>query len=115
MLTMFFLLMVSHAVCDFALQSDTMAKMKNRNNPSQPPPGQKPVSCWFYFLTAHSVIHGGGVYLVTGNMVCALIETGSHWCVDYVKCLNITNPHQDQMLHLMFKFLIIFWMFHPVT
>ena len=99
-----FLLICGHAVADFALQSDWMAKNKNRNNPSTYiPSGQTYTPTWFYVLGAHGFIHGLAVYLVTGNLSLGVIETISHLILDFAKCESWTNPHQDQFLHFTLK------------
>ena len=98
----FFLLMVGHALADFSLQSDAMAKGKNRHRkPDYIPDGQKYVPCWHYWLTAHALIHGGIVYVLTGDIRLGLAETVLHWVIDFAKCENWTNPNVDQVLHLM--------------
>ena len=99
-----FLLLVGHALADFSLQSDIMAKLKNRHNkPTWIPEGQKYTPTWFYWLTSHSLIHGGIVFLITGNIWLGLIETVTHWIVDFSKCENMINPHVDQFLHFTMK------------
>lgn len=96
-----FELLVGHAVADFGLQSDWMAKNKNRNvSPSYVPKGQRFTQTWFYVLSAHALIHGGFVYLITGSLFLGLFETVSHWILDFLKCENITDPHIDQILHI---------------
>lgn len=96
-----FELLAAHALADFALQSDAMAKGKNRHNrPEYIPEGQKYIPCWPYWLTAHALIHGGAVYLVTGSLWWGLTETVLHWFIDFIKCEGVTNPHVDQALHL---------------
>ena len=104
MIEKLFLLICGHAVADFALQSDWMAKNKNRNNPSTYlPPGQIYTPTWFYVLGAHSFIHGLMVYLVTGDVIWGIIETISHFIIDFAKCESRTNPHEDQFMHLLMK------------
>lgn len=105
MIELIFLLLFGHALADFSLQGDPMAKGKNRNKkPDYIPEGQKFIPCWHYWMSAHSLIHGGVVYLATGgNLLCGLIETISHFLIDFAKCENWTNPNQDQMLHVVFK------------
>jgi hypothetical protein len=104
-----FLFLVAHAIADFGLQSSNMAKFKNKHNvPTNIPKGQKLVSVWQYYLSAHALIHGGIIYFVSGNFILGLIETLSHWIIDYIKCENITNPHIDQILHIICKVLYLF-------
>lgn len=112
MVETFFLLMVVHALADFSLQSDSMAKGKNRNNkPDFIPTGQKFVPCWPYWLTAHALIHGGAVYVVTGSVLLGAAETALHWGIDFMKCENITNPNEDQALHFLCKISYILILF----
>jgi len=107
--TLFYLL-AGHALADFSLQTDSMAKGKNRNRAIEPsviPPGQKYVPCWQYWLTAHALIHGAVVALVTGIWWLGLIETIAHWLIDFAKCENKITVHQDQALHIACKFLYL--------
>ena len=101
---MLFKLLIGHALADYALQTDTMARGKNRHNvPQGIPPGQKVVAVWWHFLSAHALIHAGAVWLVTGNVWFGLAEFVLHWCIDFAKCENWTNPHQDQAFHVACK------------
>lgn len=103
---LFFKLLCGHALADFALQSDTMAQRKNRNRPidlKSIPPGAKPQPVWFYFLTAHALIHGGVVYLITGNAVLGIVESIFHWIIDFGKCENYYGINYDQCLHILCK------------
>lgn len=107
-LLLFFKLVIGHALSDFALQNPDMAKYKNRNNkPDNVPTGQKTTPCWFYFMTAHALIHGGTVWVITGLPLMGLAETVNHWLIDYLKCENVTNPHIDQALHIGCKIVYI--------
>jgi len=91
---------MAHALADFALQSDAMAKGKNRHKkPDYIPEGQKYTPCWPYWLTAHALISGGAVYLVTGSLMWGITETVLHWGIDFCKCENWTSPHLDQWFH----------------
>lgn len=97
-----FAMMVGHALCDFSLQSDFIAKGKNRNRPidmASVPPGQKPQRIWFYCLLSHALIHGGAVWLLTGSVWLGAAETVVHWCIDFAKCENWTGIHSDQAMH----------------
>jgi hypothetical protein len=98
-----FALLASHAVCDFALQSDAMAKGKNRHNRTTPPPGAKYQPSWTHWLTAHAMIHGAGVALVTGIWWLGALEAVCHWLIDFNKCDNRIGMNTDQGLHLACK------------
>lgn len=99
-------LLVGHAVADFALQSEAMAKGKNRNRKpdfAQVPPGAKYQPTWHYWLTSHALIHGGAVALATGIWWIGLLEAVAHWIIDFGKCENLYGIHVDQALHISCK------------
>lgn len=105
-LTTLLWLLLGHFVADYALQSDFMAKAKNRNrklDPATIPPGQTPQAVWPWVLTAHASVHAAAVGLVTGSPLLALGELVVHWAIDYGKCENLYGIHQDQALHLATK------------
>lgn len=93
-------LLFLHALADFALQSDAMAKGKNRHIKTTPPPGQKYMPCWHWWLSAHAAIHGGLIIVTLGVWWLGLIEFCAHFIIDFLKCDNVTNPNQDQACHL---------------
>lgn len=94
-------LYATHLICDLTLQSDTMAKGKNRNRkPDYIPEGQKYVPTWYFWLSAHSATHAVGVFLITSNYLASLFMFFSHWIIDFLKCENKTTPLGDQLLHL---------------
>lgn len=97
-----FWLLVGHAIADYALQSDFMAKMKNPNFDyrSSCPPGQKPQAFWPFVLTSHALIHGGAVAMITNSVYFGLAETVMHWVIDYCKCTNRIGLYTDQALHV---------------
>ena len=37
-------------------------------------------------MTAHAMIHGAGVYIVTGIWWLGLAEAACHWLIDFNKC-----------------------------
>ncbi len=102
MIEIFFKLIIGHAIMDFWAQSDSVAKMKNRNrDPAQfAPPGQKPQKVWFYALTSHALMHGAAVWLITGSVILCIAETVSHWVIDFGKCENWYGIHEDQAAHI---------------
>jgi hypothetical protein len=100
----FYALLIGHALCDYPWQGDAVAKGKNRHSPPYGiPPGQKPKKVWFHYLTAHALIHSGAVWAITGNVYLGLAEFILHWLIDFAKCENWTDPHQDQLLHIACK------------
>lgn len=106
----FFLLLVGHALADFALQTEAMARGKNRNRQidlGSVPPGQKPIVCWHYWLSSHALIHGGMVALITGIWWLGLLETIVHWVIDFGKCENWYGIHEDQAMHIFCKVLYV--------
>lgn len=116
-----FYLLACHALADYTLQTDTMARSKNSNTPMSGVP-------WPYWMGAHALIHGLLVALVivsyAGSRMhgwavatyLGLTETVLHWNIDVAKCQGKTNIHQDQALHLACKltwaaFAIAYWKF----
>jgi len=113
MFELLFLLLCGHALADFALQSEAMTKGKNRHNkPDYIPAGQKYCPCWFYWLTAHALIHG---LIVTYFMpidyawIYGLTAMGIHWVIDFLKCEGWFTPHFDQFCHFMTIICIILY------
>ena len=89
----FALLIAGHALADYPLQGDFLARGKNRTAPLPGVPWQHP-------LAAHSVIHGGVVGLITGSLWLGLAETVAHWFIDDAKCCGRFGYHVDQALHV---------------
>jgi len=111
----FFLLLVGHAMSDFALQTEAMAFGKNRFN--GPPKNYDPekhgplAKVWPFWLSAHALISGGAVYIVTGVWWLGLAETVFHWWIDYQKTGKAFGVYYDQMLHILCKFLWTWMLF----
>ena len=76
-----------------------MGSGKNRHNKIHDNKGMN-FPAWYYWLTAHALVHGGAVYLVTGSLVLGIVETLLHWFIDFSKCEGWLNFHQDQALHV---------------
>ncbi len=97
-----FMLIFGHALADFVLQPDAMGYGKNRNDKIHDKEHSLfPV--WWYWLSAHSIVHGGVVYLITGNFLFGIIETVVHWITDFAKCEGWIGMHQDQAIHIACK------------
>lgn len=96
-MSLLFLLIISHAVCDYPLQTDPMARGKGMF--SEPLFGVP----WFYWLTSHALVHAGGVFVVTQRIDLALAEFVAHWMIDIGKCRKVYGIHVDQALHVLCK------------
>ena len=108
------LLLAGHCLADTSLQTDSMGRGKNRNREIdmiKVPVGQTPMNLWYMWLTHHSMIHGlvtmGIIYFITRNFVLScilgIVETVSHWLIDFGKCDNWYSPIGDQLLHIAMK------------
>jgi hypothetical protein len=85
-----------HALADYPLQGDFLAKAKNRKTPV-------PGIDWRVALFMHSVIHAGGVWLITGHLILGLVELFLHYLIDDAKCRNYITFKEDQSYHLVCK------------
>ena len=92
-------LIVAHATVDFALQGDTMAREKSRHSKT----ALQIAVPWYYWLTAHSLMHGGAVTLITQSIWLGLAETACHWFLDFAKCEGWIGITQDQLAHIVCK------------
>lgn len=99
------LLVFAHFLADYPLQGDFLAKGKNRVNPI---PG---IPFW-HCLTAHAVIHGGFVGIITGSAWLGLAETIVHWFTDDAKCKGEISYNEDQAIHIICKMLAVGVLFY---
>ncbi len=91
-----FALMVGHAIADYPLQGDFLAKAKNRTAPIPGVP-------WWQALAAHALIHGGFVAAITGVWWLGVLELGVHALTDDLKCRGRLSYNQDQAVHVVCK------------
>lgn len=96
MIELFFKLLIGHAVADFWAQSAEMRHAKGWKNSVV----ANGVKVWPYALTAHALIHGGAVWLITGNVWLGAAEVVCHWAIDYGRCSWWYHTHIDQSLHV---------------
>ncbi len=97
-----FMLLFGPAIADFVLQPDAMGYGKNRNDKIHAKEHSLfPV--WYYWLTAHALVHGGIVYMITGNIWLGVLETVLHWITDFAKNEGWIGMHQDQGIHISCK------------
>ncbi len=92
------LLVAGHAVSDYPLQGDFLAKAKNRTAPI-------PGFPWWQALGAHAAIHGGMVALITGIWWLFLAEAVLHFITDDLKCRGKIDLNTDQAIHIGCKIL----------
>ena len=92
----FFKLLIGHALCDFPLQGDFLARGKNHKNPLPSVP-------WYWCLGAHALLQAGAVFYVTGSLVLALAELFLHASIDMWKSNGKINFDTDQCLHILCK------------
>lgn len=90
---LFFLMLVWHALADYPLQGDFLSKAKNETAPIPGVP-------WYQALGAHSMIHAGGVAIITGSVVLGLCEAVAHFMIDRAKCRGAIGFNADQALHI---------------
>ncbi len=105
-----FKLIIGHAIADFVFQPLPMALGKCR---TRKPRNEEEATypSWPYWLTSHALVHGGIVWLITGNVYLGLLETVLHWFIDLAKCEKRIGMHQDQFAHLFTKLLYIFLLY----
>ena len=93
---LFAALVVVHALADFPLQGSYLALKKVRSQADN-------FSEYIVALSAHSVIHAGAVWLVTGSLVLGMIELVLHAIIDSAKGNGKFGLLTDQTLHLACK------------
>jgi hypothetical protein len=93
-LQIFWWLLIGHALADYGIQSEYVATARSRK-----------VVGWFYPLTAHALIHGGIVAVVTGSIGLGIAEFVAHWFIDFGKGEGAYGIHADQFLHILCKVL----------
>ena len=96
--TLFFWLLVSHAIADYPLQGDFLARGKNHKAPIPGIP-------WYQCLFWHAVIHGGAVALITQSIPLGCAEFVIHIITDYAKCDGRLTFNEDQAIHVACKVL----------
>ncbi|QJE97255.1 DUF3307 domain-containing protein [Luteolibacter luteus] len=105
---LFFAFAIAHSLADFPLQGDYLARVKQRRNAST-------MFEWVAALTAHSLIHAGAVWIVSGSMMFGFIELVLHWLVDLGKGEGKYGYATDQTLHLSCKAVYVVLMALGIT
>ena len=86
-------LIAAHALADYPLQGDFLAKAKNRTAPIPGVP-------WWQALGAHVTIQGAFVALITGIWWLFVAEAAIHWLTDDAKCRGKISFNTDQAIHI---------------
>lgn len=94
--SLFLLLLGIHALCDYPLQGDFLARGKNHKAPI-------PGTPFYHPLLAHAAIHGLAVGLVTQSALLGVLEFAAHTAIDYSKCDGRIGFNVDQLLHVACK------------
>ena len=85
-----------HSLADFPLQGDYIAKQKARRHADNN-------SVWLVALTAHCIIHAGGVWLVSGSLALGCVEFVLHALIDIGKGEEKFGLVADQLMHVACK------------
>lgn len=90
----FWFLYVAHAITDVVGQSERAYNMRQpvKDNPH-----------WFYWLLAHGLLNGFGVWMVTGYTALGIGETIHHAFTDYCKDKKWLSLKGDQLSHFIAK------------
>ncbi|QQL44891.1 DUF3307 domain-containing protein [Sulfuriroseicoccus oceanibius] len=101
-LTLFFALLIGHALGDFPLQGEFLATGKNRHLVTEKG-GDLVGGGWFVCLIAHALIHAGLVWALTGSVVLGCTELVLHAVIDAIRCEGKLGFVADQLLHVACK------------
>jgi hypothetical protein len=93
---MLLLLLAGHALADYPLQGDFLAKAKNRFAPLPGVP-------WYHGLFPHAMIHAGFVAVITGFWWLGAAEFLVHAGTDDAKCAGRISYNTDQVIHVACK------------
>lgn len=101
MIAILFWLFVAHAFGDYVFQTDVMSREKRRSSETH----LQTIVPWYYWLSAHALVHGGLVALATGSVLIGIFETVAHAFIDFGKCEGWYGMAFDQILHVLCKFM----------
>jgi hypothetical protein len=93
---LFAAMVIAHVIADYPLQGDFLSRAKNRFAGVAGVP-------WYQALGAHSAIHAGAVWALTGSALLGLAEFVAHAITDDRKCAGRLNHDQDQAVHVACK------------
>ena len=90
------------------MQGDFLARAKNGFTPVPGVP-------WWQAMSAHALIHAGGVAWLTGYLWLGLVEFVLHFAIDTAKCKGRLTYNEDQALHVACKvgYVALVWVGAP--
>lgn len=100
-------LFFGHALADFGLQNDFVARCKS---PIQNLETRKALGdhAWVWVMLAHCLIHAGVVLFITRSLELTLVELVLHFIIDYNKCVGRYGFSTDQLFHYTCK--VCYWL-----
>lgn len=100
-----FALLIGHAIADYPLQGEFLALGKNHKLTPETRYFRSETlrGLWLHCLTAHSLIHAGVVWAISGAFFLGIAEFFLHWILDFLKSAGVTKFHLDQFLHVLCK------------
>jgi hypothetical protein len=97
MILLFVKLCLGHLIGDWVIQTRFIAAAKDPHNKIN-----ASTTYWPYALAAHAATQAVIMGWITGLWQVGIVEFGSHFVVDMLKCFKITNLHADQAIHALF-------------
>jgi hypothetical protein len=87
-------LLIGHAIADYALQTEWLARAK------QPGGTFEGEIIWPGVLACHAGIHAGAVKIATGSWLLAGLEFAAHATIDYARGRGLMGFNADQAAHV---------------
>ncbi|MGJ8725867.1 MAG: DUF3307 domain-containing protein [Roseibacillus sp.] len=91
-----FALLIGHALGDFAFQTEFVSQAKCKVYWG----ADSGKWDWLVILSAHSLIHAGFVWAITGSLWYGVAEFVLHGIIDQTKCSRRLGFLSDQLLHI---------------
>ena len=98
-----FYLLAAHALTDYVLQPEYMARLKRPQGGTAEE--RSKYGPWWWWMLAHSLINGLGVSLALSSVAAGIYETCVHFWIDRSKTTGILTTNMDQLGHLLSKVL----------
>jgi len=103
----------AHAVTDLAMQNYPIALYKSPLQVYTYADGTI-YTVWPFYLLAHGMINGAGVWFVTRRVSLGLVDAIAHTVIDFGSSILLYRLLVDQALHLTTKIVLAFmWVLKP--